>query len=108
LIAHHGELAGEGVEGEEKQGRGGVAALLKGGTRGRHGASSMRRALGPLLLARCSCFMLLCMCGLLWKRTKKEREKRERRKGRGKRKWENYQNQKISVSKKKSEFMELV
>jgi hypothetical protein len=31
LIAGHGELAGEGVEGEEEQGRGGATAVLKGG-----------------------------------------------------------------------------
>jgi hypothetical protein len=77
LIVGRGELTREGVEGEEKQGRGGAAAVLKGGARRCHVGSRMRRGLDPVLFGKFSCAPSVLLGEV------EEKEKREKRKKKG-------------------------
>jgi hypothetical protein len=77
-MAGHGELAGEGKEGEGEEGEEGAARGRGMGWRRAAGGGTMGRACGLLLLLRvCS---LLCVREL---DVRKERRRKERRKRKG-------------------------
>jgi hypothetical protein len=106
-MAGHGELTGEGKEGEGGRERGQGRHSWLAWREGTRGSASKRAALGPLLGSLC--FMssvdkrcLLCVRELLEEENKEEeREKDKKRKGKRKeeKKWENFPNLKISTEK---------
>jgi hypothetical protein len=102
-MASHGELAGEGKEGEGEEGEEGAARGRGMGWRRAAGGGTMGRACGLLLLLRvCS---LLCVREL---DVRKERRRKERRKRKG-RKRKKKKNGKISkILGRKRQFMKLV